>query len=519
MEKELRKLYYEPKTGFGSPAHLYKNARKAGLMVKMKDVKAFVDKQEVAQLFKPMTTKRETRHFKISARRGYWQIDHTFMKHKKINNNLHAIFVAINIGSRYVYAKAMKNIQEDTVIEAFNDFAKQIKLKHIKGVVSDKGSEFISKTVKRWMEKHNVHHRILHPTYHYLSNSIVERFNGVLKTKLHKYMKANKTKKWIDALEDIVYNHNHSVHSTTGERPKDLLKNPIKELIFRLKTESYNQQLRTDKSFVLSKLKVGSNVRVLRKTDKPFDKKNQKYNETVHVIQKFIHNGGLIKLKDKSRLVRPFEVLPVDKVERNPFLRKIKSPDVESTLKKARKSSGGKTFRIRNDPVLKDAKKKMKNNTIIQEDHTGKGVIIDINGNKDVHAKVLRMEEDGGGIWAEYLYTNNKIYESFVEDGKYRITEDVPDLKPIPKKKKKTIQTQPSVAKAIAKQDANTAKTTLALESRRQKRREDLSKQKALSDKALYERNERVKVLQDNWRNKKQHQPTQIDFLQSLGGR
>ena len=59
MEKELRKLYYEPKTGFGSPAHLYKNARKAGLMVKMKEVTAFVKKQEVAQIYKPNTTKRE----------------------------------------------------------------------------------------------------------------------------------------------------------------------------------------------------------------------------------------------------------------------------------------------------------------------------------------------------------------------------------------------------------------------------------------------------------------------------
>ena len=338
MEKELRKLYYEPKTGFGSPAHLYKNARKAGLMVKMKEVTKFVKKQEIAQIYKPNTTKREIRHFKIASRRGYWQIDHTFMKHKKINNNYHAIFVAINIGSRYVYAKAMKNIQEDTVIETFNDFAKKIKRRHIKGIVSDKGVEFTSHAVKDWMEENKVHHRILHPTYHYLSNSIVERYNGVLKTKLHKYMMANKTKKWIDSLDDIVYNHNHSIHSASKERPKDLLKDPIKELIFRLKTENYNNKLRNDKRFVLSKLKVGSKVRILRRTDKPFDKKIQKYNTSVHKIKKFIHRGGLIKLKDKSRLVRPFEVLPVDKgVEKNPFMRKITSPDVEKALEKGRK--------------------------------------------------------------------------------------------------------------------------------------------------------------------------------------
>ena len=432
METELRKLYYEPKTGFGSPSHLYKNARKAGHKVTMKEVKAFVDKQEVAQLFAPKTTKRETRHFKISAKRGVWQVDHTFMKNKKINNNHHAIFVAINIGSRYVYAKAMKNIQEDTVIETFNEFAKTIKLKHIKGIVSDKGVEFTSHAVRDWMEENNIHHRILHPTYHYLSNAIVERYNGVLKTKLHKYMKANDTHKWIDALDDIVYNHNHSIHSATKARPKDLLKNPIKELIFRLKTENYNHKLRKDKRFVLSKLRIGSKIRILRKTDKPFDKKIQKYNETVHKIKKFINGGVLIKVKHKSRPLRPFEVLPVDKgVERNPFPRNIPPPDVDNIRNRKQK-----TLRIRNDPVVRDAKKR-KEKASDQEDITGKGVLIaDIGGSKDVRGKVLRMN-DGGGVWVEYLHSNNKRYEVLIEDGKYRITEDVPDLTPDAQKKRK----------------------------------------------------------------------------------
>ena len=440
METELRKLYYEPKTGFGSPSHLYKNARKAGHMVTMKVVKAFVEKQEVAQLFAPKTTKRETRHFKISAKRGVWQVDHTFMKHKNINNNHHAIFVAINIGSRYVYAKAMKNIQENTVIETLKEFVKTIKLKHIRGIVSDKGVEFTSHAVRDWMEDNNINHRILHPAYHYLSNAIVERYNGVLKTKLHKYMKANDTRKWIDALDDIVYNHNHSIHSATKARPKDLLKNPIKELIFRLKTENDNQKLRKDNRFVLSKLKLGSKIRILRKADKPFDKKIQKYNEKVHKIKKFIHGGVLIKVKHKSRLIRPFEILPINKgVERNPFPRNKPSPnDNVDNIRNGKR----KTFRIRNDPVVKDAKKQ-KEKTTVQEDITGKGVVVtNIDGSKDVRAKVLRMN-DGGGIWVEYLQSNNKRYEVLIQDGKYRITDDVPDLTPNALKKKQKPSADP----------------------------------------------------------------------------
>jgi hypothetical protein len=60
-----------------------------------------------------------------------------------------------------------------------------------------------------------------------------------------------------------------------------------------------------------------------------------------------------------------------------------------------------------------------------------------------------------------------------------------------------------------------------ALEQRRQKRKDELSsKQETLGDKAFYQRNERVKVLQTNWEKKKQQQqPIQLDFLQSLGRR
>ena len=57
---------------------------------------------------------------------------------------------------------------------------------------------------------------------------------------------------------------------------------------------------------------------------------------------------------------------------------------------------------------------------------------------------------------------------------------------------------------------------TIALEQRRPKRKDELNKQKDLDDKAFKERNDRVKVLQTNWGNRKQ-QNENVDFLQSLG--
>jgi len=57
---------------------------------------------------------------------------------------------------------------------------------------------------------------------------------------------------------------------------------------------------------------------------------------------------------------------------------------------------------------------------------------------------------------------------------------------------------------------------TMALEQRRQKRKAELSKYQR-EEKASSDRKDRVKQLQKNWKNKKEHQPVHIDFLQSLG--
>ena len=423
MENELRKLYYNAKTGYGSSAHLYRIARKKKVMVTMRQATDFVKKQEVSQLFATKNTKKEMRHFRIESQRGYWQVDHTFMKHKQINKGFSAIFVAINTGTRYVYAKAMKNIRSEAVTQTFNDFVKTVKKKNVRGIVSDKGSEFISSSTKDWMAQNGVTHRVLHPTYHYLANAIVERYNGVLKGKLYMYMAANKTKMWVDALDDVVYNHNHSVHKTTKHRPKDMLKSPLKEMIFRLKTVDHNNKLRADKKFVLSKINKGSKVRILRITDKPFAFKKQKYSKTVHTVDKLQNGGVLIKLKGKSRKVRPFEVLPVgETVEKNPFAKR------EKREKREKKSKGTTTRRrIRNDPLVREAEKAKDKAPVVDE--TGRGVKIDVNG-KEVHARVKRMD-DNGGLWVEYVYTDGKKYEQYVkkEDfGSIRFVRDVPDF-------------------------------------------------------------------------------------------
>jgi transposase InsO family protein len=83
------------------------------------------------------------------------------MSNRKINNGYHAIFCAVEIGSRWAFCMPMKNIREEAVIDAFDKlFKASKKLIPVQRVVTDEGSEFVSNAVKRWMAEKGVAHRI-----------------------------------------------------------------------------------------------------------------------------------------------------------------------------------------------------------------------------------------------------------------------------------------------------------------------------------------------------------------------
>ena len=144
----MKKIYYDPKTGFGSALELFRKVREKG--ISLREVKTWLGKQHTQQIYKkPKNRKAEM--FKIESPRGSWQIDFTFAKNKKINNGYHAIFVAVEIGSRLVFCKATKNIQEDAVKDCFRSLLKYATKYSVglKYVITDAGSEFKSGTLKR----------------------------------------------------------------------------------------------------------------------------------------------------------------------------------------------------------------------------------------------------------------------------------------------------------------------------------------------------------------------------------
>ena len=58
-KEQLRKIYYDPKTGFQGVQKMYNKANKMDPSIKRKDVEKFIKQQEIYQLHKEVHRKKE----------------------------------------------------------------------------------------------------------------------------------------------------------------------------------------------------------------------------------------------------------------------------------------------------------------------------------------------------------------------------------------------------------------------------------------------------------------------------
>ena len=131
-----------------------------------------------------------------------------------------------------------------------------------------------------------------------------------------------------------------------GERPKNMLKNPLKQLIFRLRTIISNHNLRAETNFVMNKIGIGSTFCIKCIHRNRFDKIFKKFNKRLHQVDGFVNGNVMIKVSGEDRPLRPLQILPVlTKVETNPYKPNTKALNT--------KWKGTEVRRIRNDALIR----------------------------------------------------------------------------------------------------------------------------------------------------------------------
>ena len=85
---------------------------------------------------------------------------------------------------------------------------------------TDKGSEFLNRSLQKLLKQYGVHHFSTHNEE--TKASIVERFNRTLKTRMWRYFTKGQSVRYLDVLQDFVRLYNKTYHRSIGMAPSEV---------------------------------------------------------------------------------------------------------------------------------------------------------------------------------------------------------------------------------------------------------------------------------------------------------
>lgn len=239
---ELKKLFYDVKSGFSSLDKLYRKVNEKGLKYTRNEVKDFYDSQPVKQVLKPSVKQKEYSSY-VGYHPGYiYQMD-IIVYDRYTYNKYKYILVVIDVYSRYVQARPMTNRRLETIITNYNSIIKVMGAPQ--KIQSD--NEFNKKEFINILQTNGTSYIFSDPDEIH-KNPIVERVNRTIALLIQKVRVALKRYDWNNYLDDVIDNYNSTYHSTTKDKPENIFKG--------------NATNKQEYKFVENPLKVGDKVRI-----------------------------------------------------------------------------------------------------------------------------------------------------------------------------------------------------------------------------------------------------------------
>jgi hypothetical protein len=285
INKEIEKIYYNPKEGYIGANKLYKKLKKTIPEIKLKDVVNFLSKQDTNQLNRP-EKKPKVYNSIISPDPGNnYQLD-ILVYDRYAYKNYKYILVCIDVYSRYVQCRPMTTRAMDTIITNFKDIMDTMGWP--KNINCD--NEFNKTVFNQLTNNHNVRVWYSEPD-EINKNAIVERFNRTIAEKIQLWRTATNNYNWPNILPDLVENYNNTVSRTTKNTPYNLFYN-----------DGFNFQKYKK---VKHKFIVGDKVRI--KIKENIFKKNDliKYSKNIYSISKI--SGNKIYISDDDEEYGPYK--------------------------------------------------------------------------------------------------------------------------------------------------------------------------------------------------------------------
>jgi putative transposase len=285
MEELLKKLYYNPLSGFQSLDKLYRKAKLIEPKITVKNVKEFLAEQETAQITKEVKKNKKFNTIISPSIRNNYQIDIMYLPNPTLNKNYKYLLTCIDVYSRFVFVEPLKSKTGEVVFNAIQKlFSENGKPNNLN---LDEGKEFNYKPFIEYCQENDIT-LWFSDTEQENKNAIIERFHRTIRNTILKY-ETFSSKSYINILPDLIKNYNTTYHNTVKNTPSDIWKQKEK-----------NQQIH---KILEKKIKEGDIVRHLIKK-KVFDKSSSTLTYTKKTYTVSNIDGNSYFLDD---LTKPFK--------------------------------------------------------------------------------------------------------------------------------------------------------------------------------------------------------------------
>ena len=291
--EELIELYYNPKMGLTSPYKLYLKLNKRS---PLKTVEEFIKKQESDQRKFQRNRPKVFKPIVVFSANDQWHIDlFDFSRYSYWNAGYQYLLCCVDVFSRKAFVSAIKKKSDTT--EAMSKILAKDKPILIQ---SDNGTEFLNNAFQRLLKSMSVRH-ITVDVGEKKRQGIVERFNRTIALMISRYQESRNTNRYIDVLEDIVYNYNHTFHRTINDTPENRFVTNLSSGTFKV----YKPR---------DTLRIGDRVRILKNKTAFRKGYEPTFGKTIYQIYK--GDGYTFGLRDEfgAPLVRMYKVYELQKV-------------------------------------------------------------------------------------------------------------------------------------------------------------------------------------------------------------
>ncbi len=330
----LKDLYYDPHStiAYSNANYIYNFLKEdKEYNYSLKDIKTFLRNQDVHTTH---SEKRLNKRFaRVYANKDKYQYDVDTAFYKEGNSKFSKFVIFVDVFSRYTHAEPINNLKADNIVQAFKKGFKRMG-KPLK-VRSDRGREYINRTLKSFLEEENVE---IFPANIPHKANYAEAHIKQLKKLLTKLSETRAEKDWTKVLHDalLIMNNrkNRSINMSPIEARKQ--KNQYK-VLHHLNKSALLQQGEPISEFAIE---VNSPVRV-RTTKGAFSKSHEpSFSEEIFftVARKLKDNIEyyFLKSEDGELIDGAFtlgELLPIP-IDDNKLYR------IEKVLKKKKRING-----------------------------------------------------------------------------------------------------------------------------------------------------------------------------------